>query len=78
MVQDAKPSKIKIQRFYRPEDISKDFAYKSGFWDIYASPEPPSSGSCGWVQWVDIGCMVHKCGAKAVGAKVPEGELQGL
>lgn len=75
-LQDARPSKIKVQRFYRPEDISKDEAYKASFWDVYASPEPPgsSSSSCEWVQWIDVDCVVQKCAAKAVGDKVPEGE----
>lgn len=74
--QDAKPSKIKVQRFYRPEDISKDEAYKASFWDVYATPEPSSSSSssCEWVQWVDVDYVVRRCAAKAVGAKVPEGE----
>eukprot|EP00878_Enallax_costatus_P028542 GHUV01030833.1.p2 GENE.GHUV01030833.1~~GHUV01030833.1.p2 ORF type:complete len:136 (+),score=30.76 GHUV01030833.1:516-923(+) len=76
MQQDAKPGKIMIQRFYRPEDISKDLAYKSEFWDVYASPEPPSSGRCEWVQWVDVDMVVRKCAARAVGGKVPEGEAQ--
>ena len=30
---------MKVQRFYRPEDISADLGYRAGFWDIYASSE---------------------------------------
>ena len=30
---------VKVQRFYRPEDISADLGYRAGFWDIYASSE---------------------------------------
>ncbi|KAF8055388.1 MET1B [Scenedesmus sp. PABB004] len=39
---DAKagvPSRIKLQRFYRPEDVSADAAYAAGYWDIYAPAE---------------------------------------
>ena len=28
---------VEVQRFYRPEDISKEHGYRAGFWDIYAS-----------------------------------------
>ena len=27
---------LKVQRFWRPEDISRDAGYRAGFWDIYA------------------------------------------
>lgn len=70
--QDAKPSKIKVQRFYRPEDISKDQAYKANFWDVYATPKE-TSNNCHWVQWIDMGDVVKKCAAKAEGTKTPEG-----
>ena len=45
---------VKVQRFYRPEDISKDLGYQSDFWDIYASAEQEEVE-------VDVGDIHHKC-----------------
>ncbi|CAL5224063.1 g6688 [Coccomyxa viridis] len=45
---------VKVQRFYRPEDISKDLGYRSDFWDIYASAEQEEVE-------VDVGDIHHKC-----------------
>lgn len=28
-----------VQRFFRPEDISRECGYRAGFWDVYASSE---------------------------------------
>ncbi|GLI71179.1 hypothetical protein VaNZ11_016282 [Volvox africanus] len=42
----AVPSTIQVRRFYRPEDISRDVAYRSDWWDLYApttAPTPPPS-----------------------------------
>lgn len=30
---------VKVQRFWRPEDISRDAGYRAGFWDVYAGDE---------------------------------------
>ncbi len=30
---------LKVQRFWRPEDISRDAGYRAGFWDVYAGSE---------------------------------------
>ena len=50
---------VKVQRFYRPEDISKDLGYRSGFWDIYASPEQEE---------VDVGDIQHMCQVQRSGS----------
>ena len=39
-------------RFYRPEDISQDNAYKADFWDVYASNEQLT---------VDVADIIGKC-----------------
>ena len=31
--------KVEVQRFYRPEDISRQQAYGAGLWEVYASTE---------------------------------------
>jgi hypothetical protein len=64
----AVPKSIKVQRFYRPEDVSRDLAYSSGLYDVLAPP----SGSGSWVQWVDVDCVVGKCAVG--GADQPAGE----
>jgi hypothetical protein len=28
--------RLRVQLFFRPEDISRELAYKSGLWDLYA------------------------------------------
>jgi len=43
---------VKVQRFYRPEDISKDLGYRAGFWDIYASSEQEE---------LDVDTVQYKC-----------------
>ena len=43
---------MEVLRFYRPEDISQQQAYKADFWDVYASEEK--------VQ-VDVSSIVRKC-----------------
>ena len=50
---------VKVQRFYRPEDISRDLGYRSGFWDIYASTEE---------EVVDVGNIQHKCQVQRSGS----------
>ena len=31
--------KVTVQRFYRPEDVGREHAYKAEFWEVYASDE---------------------------------------
>jgi hypothetical protein len=33
------PSQLRIRRLYRPEDISREVAYRSGWWDVFVGPE---------------------------------------
>ncbi|KAK9918243.1 hypothetical protein WJX75_002529 [Coccomyxa subellipsoidea] len=35
----AEAKAVKVQRFWRPEDISREAGYRAGFWDVYASEE---------------------------------------
>ena len=72
------PTQIKVQRFYRPEDISPETAYAAGFGDLYA-PLAPAKGKAAegaWVQWVRPSEVVGKCIVGAVGA--PQGETHTL
>jgi hypothetical protein len=74
LLQAAMPGKLRLQRFFRPEDIGKEEAYKAGFWDVYATPEPASgSSSEAWVHWVDVDSVIRKCCVKAPGAATPAG-----
>lgn len=70
------PSKLRLQRYFRPEDIGKEEAYQAGFWDVYASPEPTSTSSSSDEQWVDVDCVIRKCAAKTADAAVPAGMYQ--
>ncbi|BDA51554.1 DNA (cytosine-5)-methyltransferase 1B [Coccomyxa sp. Obi] len=36
---NAEAKALKVQRFWRPEDISRDAGYRAGFWDVYAGSE---------------------------------------
>ncbi|KAF6265105.1 hypothetical protein COO60DRAFT_1470199 [Scenedesmus sp. NREL 46B-D3] len=70
----ALPSKLRLQRFFRPEDVGKEDAYRAGFWQVYASPQPASASSSeGWVHWVDVASVIRKCCVKAAGAATPAG-----
>jgi hypothetical protein len=53
------PMAVKVQRFYRPEDISREQGYRAGFWDVYASSETEE------VDFDDIigGCRVLPAGS---------------
>lgn len=52
---------VKVQRFYRPEDISKDLGYRAGFWDIFASSEQEELD----VDSVQYKCQVQRSGSPA-------------
>ena len=54
---------LKVQRFFRPEDISAQLGYAAGFWDLYASSEQEE---------VDAGDVQYKCQAQRSGS--PGGE----
>ncbi|KXZ43940.1 hypothetical protein GPECTOR_77g36 [Gonium pectorale] len=63
------PKSVKVRRFYRPEDISEDLAYRSDYWELYA-PATPATPS------------VAKGGGGAYGggegsARVPVGDVFG-
>ena len=51
-MQEAKAGKVEVLRFYRPEDISQDEAYRADYWDVYASKE---------AVWVAVDSIVSKC-----------------
>ena len=50
---------VEVQRFYRPEDISREQGYRAGFWDIYASSESEELG----IEDVQNLCTVQRSGA---------------
>lgn len=41
-----------VLRYYRPEDISQEHAFKADYWDVYASTEKMS---------VPVNDIVSKC-----------------
>lgn len=46
------PSKVTLKRFYRPEDISIDAAYKAELYEVY---------SCDEKRCVDVDSLVGRC-----------------
>ncbi|GFR46091.1 hypothetical protein Agub_g7558 [Astrephomene gubernaculifera] len=59
------PVKIQVRRFYRPEDISADLAYRSDYYDLYA----PAAAA---------GAAAAAAGAAGTGAlSIPVGEVYG-
>ena len=43
---------MEVLRFYRPDDISQEEAYRADYWDVYASNEKLK---------VSVGDLVSKC-----------------
>ena len=72
--QDALPAQIRVQRFFRPEDVSSETAYAAGFHDIYAPPAPAKGKAPegAWVQWIKPAVVVSKCIVGPTG--MPQGE----
>ncbi len=66
-MQDAAPSSVQLQRMYRPEDVSRDNAYKAGAWDLYA----PSKSDPDATAWADVEVLVGKCQVRAAGEADP-------
>lgn len=70
---------MRVERFYRPEDVSQERAYAADFWDLYAPPAPAKGKAAAaegpWLQWVKPAQVVSKCLVGAVGA--PKGESGG-
>ena len=58
----AKEGQITVQRFYRPEDISREAAYTSPFTDVYQSEEH---------MVVDLDDIVAPCFVLPPGAPLP-------
>ena len=51
-MQGQVPAKVTLKRFYRPEDISIDTAYRANLYEVYASDETQS---------VEVDSFVGKC-----------------
>ena len=51
-MQGQVPAKVTLKRFYRPEDISIDTAYRANLYELYASDETQS---------VEVDSFVGKC-----------------
>ena len=58
----AVPTKVTLKRFYRPEDISRDHAYKAEFLDVFASTE---------TQTVPVEALVSHCRVVSQGKPAP-------
>ena len=51
-MQGQVPAKVTLKRFYRPEDISIDTAYRANLYEVYASDE---------TQFVEVDSFVGRC-----------------
>ena len=58
----SKPSLIKVRRFYRPEDVSRDHAYSTEWWEVYAGPDTEVSLN-------DFDKVIRKCTVRLGGNK---------
>jgi DNA (cytosine-5)-methyltransferase 1 len=58
----TKPSSIKVRRFYRPEDVGRDHAYSTEWWEVYAGPDTESSVN-------DLDKVLRKCSVKLGGSR---------
>ncbi len=72
------PSKLLVRRLYRPEEVSQELAYRSGWWDVYAGPLPPLPGAASTSTAAakpptDLVVDVDKVVAKAA-ARLPQGK----
>lgn len=54
------PTHVRVRRFYRPEEVSQDAAYKSSYWDLYYSSTTAT---------VPIADVVGRCTVAAPGAE---------
>ena len=52
--QAAAPAKVRLQRFWRPEDVGREAGYRAGFWDVYACAQ-------GEAAEVPVEDVVRKC-----------------
>ena len=59
---------VKVPRFYRPEDLSTDLGYRSGFWDLYAGTEQEEVD----VDYIQDKCQVQRSGSPAGWHKHPQ------
>lgn len=56
------PAAATLRRMWRPEDISKDAAYRASFSEVYASEEQQS---------VDLEAIMGKCRVLPAGSPLP-------
>jgi hypothetical protein len=61
----GRPGQLRVQRFYRPEDISAELAYGSSYWDLYAPAGKEGAGAV----WVDAEDVYGKCAVVQPGGK---------
>lgn len=70
----APPLAVQVRRFYRPEDVSQDIAYRAGWWDLYA-PQGLAEEAAGKASWgVAVDQVYGKCAVVIGAANRPEGE----
>ena len=60
------PTRVTLQRFYRPEDISRDKAYRAGFREVYSSVQEET---------LDVDDLIGRC--TVVAAASASGGSQG-
>lgn len=58
----TRPSSVKVRRFYRPEDVSRDHAYSTEWWEVYAGPDTEVAVN-------DLDKIIRKCTVRLGGNK---------
>nr|ABD64771.1 Met1 [Volvox carteri f. nagariensis] len=55
------PFTIQVRRFYRPEDVSPDVAYRAGWWDLYMPPLSEGTEETGAMLELSVEEVYGKC-----------------
>ena len=65
-MQGKAPTRVTLQRYYRPEDISRDQAYRAGFREVYSSAQE---------EILDVDDLIGRCTVAAAASS--SGGLRG-
>ncbi len=64
------PSSVRVQRFWRPEDLGRDAGYRGGFWDVYAAADGEAAD-------VAVEDVLRKCSVLPAGSTGGAGPMLG-
>ena len=59
--QAVAPTAVRVQRFWRPEDLGREAGYAGGFWDVYACADSEAAD-------VDCDDIIRKCSVLPAGS----------